>query len=116
MLRSTILGFTSPSAITQRLGFQAPTVARSLAALQAAGLVIVADDPDDRRRRIARPTQAGHELDARATALVETAFAAQFPRADPNTLRRAADALDALWACIGSADGYPDDPERPAAA
>jgi DNA-binding MarR family transcriptional regulator len=116
VLRSTVLGYTGPTAIARRLGVQAPTVARCLAALQGAGLVTVEDDPHDRRRRIARPTRAGHALDARAEGVIDATFAQHFPRADRETLRRAALALDALWRCIGSDEGYPDDPDRPAAA
>ncbi|MDF1524567.1 MAG: MarR family winged helix-turn-helix transcriptional regulator [Trueperaceae bacterium] len=116
VLRSAVLGYTSPSAIARRLGLQAPTVARCLATLQAGGLVTVDDDRHDRRRRIAQPTPAGFALDARAEGVIDATFAQHFPHADRGTLHRAAQALDALWGCIGSDEGYPDDPERPAAA
>lgn len=112
VLRVVLLGYDRPNAIAARLAFSAPVVARSLAGLERQGLVEVEDDPDDRRRRRVRPTPAGRERHDRTRADAVAIFDARHPDFDRAVLRRAVEAVEALWAAIGRDEGYVDDPRR----
>ncbi|OYU15520.1 MAG: MarR family transcriptional regulator [Alphaproteobacteria bacterium PA4] len=56
----------SVGALADRLAADASTVSRLLKPLANAGLILVEPDPDDRRSRLVRLTEAGHAQRARA--------------------------------------------------
>ena len=113
VLHSLVLGYHSPGAIADRLARSAPSVARALSYLEVEGLVRIEDDPDDRRRRLAHVTEAGHARHALAMRAAAEHFDALHPDVDPDSIRAAAEALDVVWAQIGRDEGYADDPSHP---
>lgn len=87
---------TSIHQITERTGFPQSHVSASVAKLRAAGVVVTATDPADRRRTLVKQSP---DIPARATqfsAPVDDAVAAAIGTDDPVQVREVITALEAL--------------------
>jgi DNA-binding MarR family transcriptional regulator len=93
-------GPTTPSALARLEQISPQSMGATLAALERRGLVERRSDPEDRRRAILLPTDAGRQLlqDKRSarTAQLAQALASEFTRAEIEHLRAAAPLLERL--------------------